>query len=89
MCNLNLRSGSPSVYHRGGVVALGASFLLVSRLERLAARMRLSEAALGLVVALAADSPEITSRSPHPHTVRPASERASFWGPMCSTSPRC
>ena len=43
------------------VIALGASFLLVSRLERLAARFRLSEAALGLVVALAADSPEITS----------------------------
>ncbi len=43
------------------VVALCASFLLVSRLERFAARFRLSEAALGLLVALAADSPEITS----------------------------
>ncbi len=41
--------------------SLGASFLLVSRLERLAGRIQLSEAMLGLVVALAADSPEITS----------------------------
>ena len=45
----------------GAVCSLGASFLLVSRLERLAGRIRLSEAMLGLVVALAADSPEITS----------------------------
>jgi cation:H+ antiporter len=43
------------------VVALGASFLLVSRLERLSNRLHLSEAMLGLVVALAADAPEITS----------------------------
>jgi cation:H+ antiporter len=42
-------------------VALCASFLLVTRLERFAARFRLSEATLGLLVALAADSPEITS----------------------------
>jgi cation:H+ antiporter len=42
-------------------VALGASFVLVSRLERLASRWRLSEAMLGVVVALAADTPEITS----------------------------
>jgi cation:H+ antiporter len=41
--------------------ALGASFLLVTRLERLADRWHLSEAILGLVVALAADSPEISS----------------------------
>ena len=41
--------------------ALGASFLLVTRLERLAGRWHLSEAILGLVVALAADSPEISS----------------------------
>lgn len=43
------------------VVALSASFLLVTRLERFAARFRLSEATLGLLVALVADSPEITS----------------------------
>ena len=45
---------------RGGFLT-GASALLVSRLERLAGRWQLTEATLGLVVALAADSPEITS----------------------------
>lgn len=43
------------------IVALCASFVLVTRLERLAGRLNLSEAGLGLLVALAADSPEITS----------------------------
>ncbi len=41
--------------------ALAASFVLISRLERLAGTWGLSEAMLGLVVALAADAPEITS----------------------------
>ena len=41
--------------------ALGASFALVTRLERLAGRWHMSEALLGLIVALAADSPEISS----------------------------
>ncbi len=45
----------------GAFCSLGASFLLVSRLESMASRIRLSEAMLGLIVALAADSPEITS----------------------------
>ena len=58
---LSSTSSAALAFTTAAVVALGASFLLVSRLERLAARMRLSEAALGLVVALAADSPEITS----------------------------
>jgi cation:H+ antiporter len=43
------------------MAALGANYGLVTRLERLAARWHLSEAMLGLVVALAADSPEISS----------------------------
>ncbi|HUB69474.1 MAG TPA: hypothetical protein VL984_03550 [Acidimicrobiales bacterium] len=43
------------------VVSLSASAVLVSRLESLASRWGLSEAMLGFVVALAADSPEITS----------------------------
>ena len=43
------------------VVSLAASWLLVSRLERLAERAGLSEAWLGLVAALAAHAPEITS----------------------------
>jgi cation:H+ antiporter len=45
----------------GVAVSLSASWLLVSRLERLAERAGLSEAWLGLVAALAADAPEITS----------------------------
>ena len=45
----------------GALAALGASYVLVTRLERVADRLRLTEAALGLLVALAADSPEIAS----------------------------
>jgi len=43
------------------LVSLAASALLVVRLERVAARLGLREATLGLVAALAADGPEITS----------------------------
>ena len=42
-------------------ISLSASWLLVSRLERLGARLGLSEALLGVVAALAADAPEITT----------------------------
>ena len=42
-------------------VSLAASWLLISRLERLGERAGFSEAWLGLVAALAADAPEITS----------------------------
>jgi cation:H+ antiporter len=45
----------------GGVVALGTSWLLVSRLERVGERLGLSEALLGMVAAFAADAPEITA----------------------------
>jgi cation:H+ antiporter len=45
----------------GVAVSLAASWLLVSRLERLAERAGFSEGWLGLVAALAADAPEITS----------------------------
>lgn len=45
----------------GVVVSLTASWLLVSRLERLGERIGLSEGLLGMVAALAADAPEITS----------------------------
>jgi cation:H+ antiporter len=45
----------------GLVASLVASWVLVARLERLGARARLPEALLGLVAALAADGPEITS----------------------------
>ena len=45
----------------GAVVALAASAALVTALERLGARFGLPEATLGLMVALAADSPEVSS----------------------------
>jgi cation:H+ antiporter len=43
------------------LVSLGTSWLLVTRWERLGERFGFSEALLGLVAALAADAPEITS----------------------------
>jgi cation:H+ antiporter len=45
----------------GAGVALGTSWVMVSRLERVGERIGLSEALLGLMAALAADAPEITS----------------------------
>ncbi len=45
----------------GAVVSLATSWLLVSRIERIGRRFGASEAMLGLVAALAADSPEVTS----------------------------
>jgi cation:H+ antiporter len=55
-------AGSQLVLFAAGVaVSLGASWVLVSRLERLGERAGFSEAWLGLVAALAADAPEITS----------------------------
>jgi len=49
------------VFVLGTAVSLAASWVLVSRLERFGERFGLSDALLGLVAALAADSPEITS----------------------------
>ena len=49
------------VFAAGVAVSLGASWLLVTRLERIGARLGFSEALLGMVAALAADAPEITS----------------------------
>ncbi|HEY1624447.1 MAG TPA: hypothetical protein VGG16_11675 [Streptosporangiaceae bacterium] len=51
----------PLLFVAGVAVSLAASWLLVSRLERLAERAGMPEAWLGLVAALAADAPEITS----------------------------
>jgi len=42
-------------------VSLGTSYLLVTRLERIGQRLGLSEALLGMVAAVAANAPEITS----------------------------
>src|SRR5215475_3032708 len=59
-------NGLPSVaaglvFLVSAAVSLAASWLLVSRLERLAGRAGLSEGMLGLAAALAADAPEITA----------------------------
>lgn len=45
----------------GALVSLATSWVLVTRLERVGERLGLSEALLGIVAALAADAPEITS----------------------------
>ncbi len=49
------------LFTAGVALSLAASWLLVSRLERLGERAGFSEAWLGLVAALAADAPEITA----------------------------
>ncbi len=51
----------PVLFAFGVALSLAASWLLVSRLERLGERAGLSEALLGMVAALAADAPEITA----------------------------
>ncbi len=50
-----------AVFVLSAITSLAASVLLVSRLERLGERIGVSEALLGLMAALAADGPEITS----------------------------
>ena len=45
----------------GAVVSLATSWVLVTRLERVGERLGFSEASLGMVAALAADTPEITA----------------------------
>lgn len=50
-----------AVFCLSAALSLGASVLLVSRLERVGERLGVSEALLGLIAALAADGPEITS----------------------------
>lgn len=50
-----------TVFCLAAAISLATSWLLVSRLERVGARLGLSEALLGMLAALAADAPEITS----------------------------
>jgi len=50
-----------AIFVAGAAVSLYASWLLVSRIERLGGRFGVTEAMLGLFAALAADAPEITS----------------------------
>jgi cation:H+ antiporter len=49
------------IFLAGAAVSLSASYVLVTRLERIGGRLGLSEALLGVLAALAADAPEITS----------------------------
>lgn len=49
------------VFVCGAAVSLATSWLLVTRLERIGARIGLSEALLGMLAAVAADAPEITA----------------------------
>jgi Ca2+/Na+ antiporter len=51
------------VFLAGAAVSLGASYLLVTRLERIGEWLGLSEGLLGVLAALAADGPEITAAS--------------------------
>lgn len=53
--------GLAALFVAAAAVSLGASWVLVSRLERVGARLRLTEALLGMLAALAADAPEITA----------------------------
>ncbi len=50
-----------AIFVAGVVVSLGASWMLVTRIERVGARVGLSEALLGMLAALAADAPEVTA----------------------------
>jgi cation:H+ antiporter len=50
-----------TLFVAGTAVSLAVSYVLVTRLERIGERLGLSEALLGVVAALAADAPEITS----------------------------
>jgi cation:H+ antiporter len=49
------------VFLLAGLLSLTASWVLVARLERVGARLGLTEALLGMLAALAADAPEITA----------------------------
>jgi cation:H+ antiporter len=52
---------SVAVFVIGALVSLSMSWVLVTRLERLAERAGLSEGLLGVIAALAADAPEVTA----------------------------
>lgn len=54
-------SGEFIAFALGAIVSLATSWFLVSRLERIGERLGFSEALLGLLAALSANTPEITS----------------------------
>ena len=88
-------AGSDVSGGRGGgvrgraAISLAVSWLLVSRLERIAERLGLSEALLGLVAALAADAPEVTAAVTAMAATSSGSAPGSSSGPTCSTRPPC
>jgi cation:H+ antiporter len=49
------------IFLAGAAISLGASYVLVTRLERIGERLGLSEGLLGVLAALAGDAPEITA----------------------------
>jgi cation:H+ antiporter len=49
------------IFTLAATLSLGTSWILVSRLERIGARIGVSEALLGMLAALAADAPELTA----------------------------
>ncbi|HUY86361.1 MAG TPA: hypothetical protein VMU77_04550 [Acidimicrobiales bacterium] len=49
------------IFVAGSAVSIATSFVLIKRIERVASRFGLTETALGLIAALAADAPEISS----------------------------
>jgi cation:H+ antiporter len=50
-----------SLFVLAAVISLGSSWVLVTRIERVGARLGFRDALLGMVAALAADAPEITA----------------------------
>ena len=56
-----MNAGRVAVFVLAAATSLGASAVLVTRLERIGARLGFTEAMLGVVAALAADMPEISS----------------------------
>lgn len=57
-----------AVFAAGATLSILASALLAARIERLSGRFGLSEALVGMLAALAADSPEITSTASALHS---------------------
>src|SRR5215467_8461579 len=61
ICPVPVVAADLTVFVAGAAVSLGASYVLVTRLERIGERLGLSEGLLGVLAALAGDAPEITS----------------------------
>ena len=73
----------------GAVVCLGTSWVFVSKLEMMGERFGYSEASLGLLAALAADTPEITAAVTASPVTNAPSGPVSSSARTSSTSPPC